>query len=121
MRLDRLARRAIDGRAIPGQFQSHQPAPAAQRSRGQCVVKPRRVAVDVRLGQEGDVERIIRMGGGGLGQPVGALMHSGAVAAMDQRAANRLWRLSQKAFDLRAFGEDHGRAAPYFFRARLVK
>ena len=69
--------------------QAHQPPAADQRKRHQLALQPRRVGVEVGVGEQRHVERIVGPLGDLGGQRLGALAHHALVAAVDQRGADR--------------------------------
>ena len=103
VRLDRLGRGPVDGRTVPGQFQSDQPPAAAQGAGGKLVRQTRRIAVQVALGHQGDIERIVGV------RAVAALARRSARSWTPPRSRpwirrrGRPWAgCGQETFDIRA-------------------
>ena len=107
MDLERRRQHLVDRGFLRPQPHADQPASADHRQGGQGLFQPGLVAVDVAVGQQGDVERVVQIGGDGPAQDLCALGDAGAVLAVDDGGADPGVRLRQEAVDLGPLGQDH--------------
>ena len=86
---------------------SHQTAPAHQGHGRQGLFQPAFVAVDVAVGQDGDIERVVQVRGDRPAQDLGPFGDARPILAVDHRRPDRRIGRLQKAVDLGAFGQNH--------------
>ena len=96
----------VGGGPLAGQPHADQ-APAAHHRQGGQLLLQLAGLIEVGLGQHGDVEGIVQVGGDALGQPVGAFPHPAPVLAVEQHGAEVVRRAFQDAVDVGAFRNDH--------------
>ena len=105
--LERGGEQLVDRGLLRPQPDAHQTPPADHRQGRQGLLQPRLVAVDVAVGQQGDVEGIVQVGRDRLAEDLGALPDARPVLAVDDRGADAPVRRLEETIDFRAFGQDH--------------
>ena len=92
------------------QPQPHEAPAAHHRQGGQFAGQPRGVAVDVSIGEQSHIERIVGPFRDPGGQLVGSLVDDAPVAAIDDGGADIGIRPRQEPLDVRPFLEDQLRS-----------
>ena len=107
MPLERLGGDAVRTGALGRKSEPHEAATAHQRIGHQLAGQAPRVVVEVAVGDEGDVERVVWPRRHLLGQTLGALAHHAEIAAEDQRGADAGLGRAQELLGVLATAKQH--------------
>src|SRR5262245_1821024 len=90
--------------------QANQAPSAHQRLGRELALQSSAVGIEISVGQQGDVEGIVRAVYGLGGERIGAVANDAGVASIEQDGADSRLRLGQEAVDVGTAAEDHASA-----------
>ncbi len=105
MGLDALRHGLVERGLFREKLQPDQAPPAHHRQGLQLALQQAAVGLQVGIGQQGDIERIVNIRDDALGQVGGPLQNLTTVLAVDQHARHPGRRLFEEGVDLGPFGQ----------------